>query len=462
MAGFMQDMSKKSPVYVCAKCDAQLSKWAGRCTSCGAWGSIGQEPVEPAEHTSAPTHIGKPSSTTSFTATNIQLQARLTPTGLSALDFTLGGGLVDGSVTLIAGEPGIGKSTLLAQLGLTLAAKEKSILYVTGEESPAQIKRRLERFTKSLPETFHYLDTIEADTVAATIEKDRPHLTIIDSIQTMRLRDIAGEPGSVAQVKACAATLTIAAKHAHRPIILVGQVTKDGDVAGPRVLEHLVDTVLYLEGDRLHRYRVLRALKHRFGPTDEAALLSMTEAGLIPVEDVSTELLRDRASGVAGSVITPLLEGHRPILLEIQALVSPAGYGTPIRRTTGIDTARLGMLLAVLARRGGIQALDKDVYANAAGGIDARDPSVDLAIASAIASAVKDLPLDPRLAVFGEIGLAGELRPVSLPEQRLKEAARLGFTQALIPKGQGRNAPKGMNIKEATTLREAFQMIHVM
>lgn len=452
----------KGAVYVCSKCDAQFPKWSGRCTSCGAWGSIGQEPVESRSDDQVSTKVGRAEATTSFAKKEDAVQATLKPTGLAALDFTLGGGLVSGSVTLMAGEPGVGKSTLLAQLGLIMATAGTSILYITGEESPAQIRRRLERLSPTIPESFHYLDALEADTVAATIEKEKPGLTVIDSIQTMRLADISGEPGSISQVKACAATLAGAAKRSHQSIILVGQVTKEGDVAGPRVLEHLVDTVLFLEGDRMHRYRLLRALKHRFGPTDEVALLAMTEKGLEPVEDVSTELLRDRATGVAGSTVTSLLEGHRPVLLEIQALVSPAGYGTPIRRTTGIDSARLGMLLAVLARRAGIQALDKDVYANAAGGIDARDPSVDLAVATAIASAVKDTPLDPRLAVFGEVGLAGELRPVSLPEQRLKEAARLGLTMALVPKGQGKNAPKGMDIKEAATLREAFQMIHLV
>lgn len=452
----------KGPIHACSKCDAQFSKWSGRCTACGAWGTIGQEPTAAPSKNNNSRQIGTAAETTSFAKPDQNLQAALCPTGFQCLDFTLGGGLVDGSVTLIAGEPGVGKSTLLAQLGLVFAAADKSVLYVTGEESPAQIKRRLERLAKSVPEKFNYLDELEADTIAATIEKDKPRLTIVDSVQSIRLADIAGEPGSVGQVKACAATISSAAKRSHCPVIFVGQVTKEGDVAGPRVLEHLVDTVLYLEGDRMHRYRLLRALKHRFGPTDEVALLAMTEQGLEPVDDVSTELLKDRAMGVAGSTVTAILEGHRPMLLEIQALVSPAGYGTPIRRTTGIDNARLGMLLAVLARRAGLQALDKDVYANAAGGIDARDPSVDLAVATSIASAVKDTPLDPRLMVFGEIGLAGELRPVSLPEQRLKEATRLGFTMALVPRGQGKNAPKGIEIKEATTLREAFQMIHLV
>jgi DNA repair protein RadA/Sms len=459
----------KGPVYTCTKCDAQFPKWSGRCTHCGAWGSIGQEASmpgspSPSHASSSPTHArhAAPAASVPFIDPEAATQAAMRPTGNLALDLTLGGGLVDGSVTLVAGEPGIGKSTLLAQLGIARAMAGDIVLYVTGEESPAQIRRRLERLTSDVPATLRFLDRTDADTVAAAIETERPALAIVDSIQTLRLAALNGEAGGTTQVKASAAVIAEAAKRSHVPVLLVGQVTKDGDIAGPRVLEHLVDTVMYLEGDRLHRYRVLRVLKHRFGSTEDVALLTMTERGLEPVDDASTELLRDRATGVPGSSVTCLIEGHRPILLEIQSLVASAGYGTPIRRATGIDTARLGMLLAVLARRAGIQALDKDVYANAAGGIDARDPSTDLALATAIASAVKDTPLDPRMLVFGEIGLAGELRPVSLPDLRLKEAARMGFTQALIPKGQGKNAPKGLEIKEAGTLREALQMIHVM
>ncbi len=457
----------KTPLYICSKCDAQFPKWAGRCTACGGWGTVGQgeELGDVGAHGNAPNRGkgGSPSAPTiSFAETAKISHATLNPTGISALDEVLGGGLVDGSVTLVAGEPGIGKSTLLAQLGLTLAGTGKTVLYVTGEESPSQIKRRLDRLCSAIPASFHFLDHTDADVIAATIEKNKPSLTIVDSIQSLRCAEMSGEAGSVGQVKACAATITGAAKVSHAPVILVGQVTKDGDVAGPRVLEHVVDTVLFLEGDSQHRYRLLRALKHRFGPTDEVALFTMTERGLTAVEDASSELLRDRAHGVSGSSVTCLLEGHRPMLLEIQALVSPAGYGTPVRRGTGVDTTRLGMLLAVLARRAGLSALEKDIYANAAGGIDARDPSVDLAICAAIASALKDAPLDPRLALFGEVGLGGELRPVGLPESRLKEMARLGFTTAIVPKGQGKLAPRGMEVKEAASLKEAFTILRIV
>ena len=243
---------------------------------------------------------------------------------------------------------------------------------------------------------------------------------------------------------------------------MVGQITKEGDIAGPRVLEHLVDTVLFFEGDRNHDYRLIRVMKHRFGPTDESAVLTMTEKGLAPVEDISSALLRDRAQGASGSTVTCLIDGHRPMLIEIQALVSPAGYASPTRRTTGIDTSRLGMILAVLAKHANVRAIDKDVFANAAGGIYARTPSVDLALAIAIASAVKEKPLDPRLAMFGEVGLTGELRPVRLPDIRIKEIERLGFTQALIPRGQKLSSSSKLTLIQAGELREALQMLHLI
>lgn len=386
-------------------------------------------------------------------------RAPSTPTGIVALDAVLGGGLVSGSVTLMAGEPGIGKSTLLAQASIRAASNGMRIMMVTGEESPSQVRRRLERLVNPLPATLVFLDDTDAGVIAATIEKEKPTLSIVDSVQAIRTGLANGEPGSVTQVKASAAIITEAAKRTGVPVILVGQVTKDGDVAGPRILEHLVDTILFLEGDGQHRYRVLRALKHRFGPTDEVALLAMTERGLEPVEDPSAELLRDRAANAPGSAVSCLLAGHRPMLIELQALVSATGYGTPVRRATGTDHGRLGMLLAVLAKRASISTFDKDVYANAAGGIDAREPSVDLGLAAAIASAVKDSPIDPKTGCFGEIGLSGELRPVALPEMRIKEFARMGFQTVVVPKGQGKGAANGIRVIEAGTLREALRFL---
>lgn len=445
-------------IYACAKCEAQFPKWAGRCESCGAWGSLHEENAIREESREKTPNV-RPGSTKSFGEKQSVVQAKTIPTGFAPFDSVLGGGCVEGGITLIFGEPGIGKSTLLAQVALTNATTHGDVLYITGEESPAQIHKRLERLANSIPESFRFLEDTDAEVIAATLEKEKPKLTIIDSIQSLSISGVSGETGSINQIKASAATIAEVAKRLHLPVLFVGQVTKDGDIAGPRALEHLVDTVLTLEGDRLHRYRILRALKHRFGPTDEAALLAMTERGLEVVEDVSTELLRDRARGVSGSTVTCLLEGHRPLLIEIQALVTTAGYGTPVRRTTGIDSARLGMLIAVLSRRAGVQVLDQDVYANAAGGIDARDPSTDLAVAVAIASARFDRPIDPRTAMIGEIGLAGELRPVRLIDTRLKEMARLGFSTVLIPKGQKYANLPSLTIHECGNLGEVMEML---
>ncbi len=450
-------------IYVCSNCDAQAPKWTGRCLECGAWGSVKEEvesqKIRKSEsRNSLPSIVYRLSSfSDSSLATNYQLQA----TNCPPLDLVLGGGIVPGSVTLLAGEPGIGKSTLLAQVAIAMSVTGGRIVYVTGEESPSQVRRRLARLISKIPETLLFLDETDAAVVAATIG-DAVHMMIVDSIQSLRLAETNGEAGSVTQVKACAATITEVAKRSNIPVILAGQVTKDGDVAGPRVLEHLVDTVLFLEGDKDHRYRILRALKHRFGSVDEIALLTMTERGLETVEDPSSELLRDRTLNASGSAVTCLIEGRRPMLLELQALVSPAGYGTPIRRATGVDHARLGMLLAVLAKRAGIFALDKDVYANAAGGIDARDPSCDLALLAAIASAVKDTPLDPKTGLFGEVGLAGELRPVSLPELRLKEFARMGFEKIIVPKGQGKQTTNSVVVKEAGALRDVLRLLSLV
>ncbi|MFH1078439.1 MAG: ATPase domain-containing protein, partial [Patescibacteria group bacterium] len=293
----------KGPVYTCTKCDAQFPKWSGRCTSCGSWGSIGQQASEAAADIPKRKAVA-PGATASFAEDGAVAHANADPTGFEVLDHILSGGLVEGSVTLVAGEPGVGKSTLLAQIALVLAATGKGVLYVTGEESPSQIKRRLQRLSKDIPKSLHFLDTTDAPTIAATIEDVAPALTIVDSVQTLRCSDATGEPGSVTQIKACAAIITEVAKRSKRPVILVGQVTKDGDVAGPRLLEHVVDTVLFMDGDRMHRYRILRLLKHRFGPTDDIALLSMTEKGLEAVEDASTELLRDRPANAAGSAVS--------------------------------------------------------------------------------------------------------------------------------------------------------------
>jgi len=315
---------------------------------------------------------------------------------------------------------------------------------------------RLARLASVVPPTLAYLDDTCAENIAATLADNKPDLTIVDSIQTAVSNQASGEAGSVSQVKTCAAILTQAAKRSGVPVILVGQVTKDGDIAGPRLMEHVVDTVLSLEGDRTHRFRILRAIKHRFGSSDEVALLDMTERGLEVLENPSGALLADR-SDAPGSAIGCVLEGRRPLLAELQALVTAAGYSAPVRKATGFDTARLNMLLAVLTRHAGIGVYDKDVFANAAGGLAVRDPAADLALAAAIASAVSKKPLDPKTALFGEIGLTGELRPVPLTDLRVKEIARLGFSTIILPAASKQPQIKDVELKTCRTVRDAIE-----
>jgi DNA repair protein RadA/Sms len=453
-------MSKTAVAYHCTACGAQFLRWTGRCTECGKWSTVVEETTT-VENAPRPVRgsDAKSGQVRSFATLVSETASVKNSSGHPELDRVLGGGTVPGSVLLLGGEPGIGKSTLLAQCALKLAMDGKTVLYVTGEESPSQVGLRLQRLgaagEKKIPQTLSFLDATDVATIAATIRETKPDLVIADSVQSLRLAEASGEAGSPTQVKASSAVITEAAKASDVAVILVGQVTKEGDLAGPRLLEHLVDTVLMLEGDQHHRFRVLRATKHRFGPTDEVAVLAMNETGLNAVEDPSAELLRDRPLRVPGSVITCLMEGHRPLLLELQALVHHAGYGTPVRRATGFDTSRLGVLIAVLARRANVRVQDRDIYANAAGGLKADEPAADLALCLAIASAVSDVPVDPKTAVCGEVGLGGEIRPIALPELRAKEAVRHGFTTIVLPKGSKVTVP-GLAVLEVASLREAI------
>ena len=454
-------MSKPIPIHNCSNCDAQFPKWSGRCESCGSWGTISKDPTLPNTSSNSSSEIkASPAKLTAFTqlqrgtsdvgrATNIK-------TNLPAIDTVLGGGLIPGSVTLIAGEPGMGKSTILTELALKMAASGKKIIYITGEESPSQINLRLKRLNDKIPDSLFFLEDLKAETISATIESEHPDLAIIDSIQSIKTPEASGEAGSITQVKASAAILTQCAKKTSVPIFFVGQVTKDGDIAGPRVLEHVVDTVLNLEGDRMHRFRILRVTKHRFGSTDETVLLDMTESGLKIVEDPSAAMMQDRPATAPGSAIGCVLEGRRPLLVELQALVTPAGYSQPTRRATGLESTRLNMLLAVLQRHAGLKVYDKDVYANVAGGFPVRDPATDLALAAAIASATSNKPLDPKTTYFGEIGLTGELRPVPLPDLRIKELARMGFETIICPPIKNLKTPEGVKIVQFKTISEAI------
>lgn len=451
-------MPKPTLVYTCSNCDAQFPKWSGRCESCGSWGTIGKEPTPPNAAADKTTEIkSPPAKLTSFSelsAVSHPLSAG-NKTGLIAIDTILSNNLTPGSVTLIAGEPGMGKSTLLTELALKMAETGKKIIYVTGEESPSQINLRLKRLSDKIPDTLFFVEDLNADTIGSTLDTEKPALAIIDSIQSVKTNETTGEAGSISQVKASAAILTSAAKKYSVPIFIVGQVTKDGDIAGPRVLEHVVDTVLSLEGDRMHRFRILRVIKHRFGSTDETVLLDMTENGLQIVADPSSAMMQDRPLSSPGSAIGCALEGRRPLLVELQALVTPAGYSQPTRRATGLDSTRLNMLLAVLSRHAGLKVYDKDVYANVAGGFPIRDPATDLPLAAAIASAVKNEALDAKTAYFGELGLTGELRPVPLPDLRIKELTRMGFTTIVCPKIKNLKTPERVQIVQVKTISEA-------
>ncbi len=423
-------MKSQTPLFSCSHCDAQFSKWSGQCSSCGKWGTLTEDQ---SRHGAQNAHDNCPGKTEAFAKIHGQATHPKTHCGIDAYDRVLGGGFVSGSVTLLGGEPGIGKSTLLAQVALSLASQDKPVLYVTGEESPSQVALRLKRLFSTLPPSLEFLDDTDAQTIAATIRDKKPTLTIVDSVQSLRMTAVSGEPGNPGQIRASAGVITEAAKQSQSPVILVGQVTKDGDLAGPRLLEHLVDTVLMMEGDRQQLFRLLRVLKHRFGNTDELAVLHMTEKGLEEVPDPSSQLIADRPANAPGTIVSCLSQGTRPLLVEIQALVNPAGYGTPTRRASGVDPARLSLLLAVLARRCSINLSDHDVFVNVVGGVDAREPAIDLPLCFALTSAKYDTPIAHDVAAWGEVGLSGELRPVTNQAGRLKEATRLGFKKIIAP-----------------------------
>lgn len=456
----MPPSSKKPPAvrFICTKCDGQFSKWQGRCESCGGWSTLKEVdsvPVESVSHAPA----SPPGKTAAFSSlAKPEAHQRHHSTGVSALDRVLGGGLVPGSISLIGGEPGIGKSTLLAQVALEVAKRGLTVLYVTGEESPTQVGRRLERLMSGpLPPSLRFLDQTDSAVIAATITSEKPALTIVDSVQTIRTQNVTGEPGNPTQIRAGASIVGEAAKRSSLPVILVGQVTKDGDLAGPRLLEHLVDTVLMLEGDRSQELRVLRVLKHRFGATEETALFTMEEAGLIELVDPSLRFLQERSSPVSGSAAGCTIDGARPIICEIQALITPAGFGIPARRIVGLDPNRVQLLMAVLMRRASCRLGDQDVFVNTVGGLRINDPATDVSVALALASAMWDQPVKERLIAFGEISLSGELRPIPRLDLRLKEAKRLGYNTAVVP-ASSKVSVEGITVLYADTIKKALEL----
>ena len=434
-------MAKDKTIFTCTDCGGTTPRWLGKCPACGAWNTLIESTVDAVgsaknRYTSQFQALAKTSELTKLgdiEATDVDRS----PTGIEELDRALGGGVVEGGVVLIGGDPGIGKSTLLLQALDALQRKGMNTLYVTGEESGAQVALRSRRLGLDHSQV-QVLAEIQLEKILATLQTERPHIAVIDSIQTVYSDQLTSAPGSVAQVRECAAHLTRAAKATGTAIVLVGHVTKEGALAGPRVLEHMVDTVLYFEGDTHSSFRLIRAIKNRFGAVNEIGVFAMTEKGLKGVSNPSAIFLSQHEEPVAGSCVMVTLEGTRPLLVEIQALVDSGGP-SPRRLSVGLERDRLAMLLAVLHRHAGVACMDQDVFVNAVGGVRISEPAADLAVMLAITSSLRGKPLPKGFIAFGEVGLAGEVRPAPRGQERLKEAAKLGFTVAVVPKA---NAPK--------------------
>lgn len=445
---------------MCQACGYESPKWMGRCPGCGEWNKmveetevIGKQPKRSFQH-SAP---GTSSKAAAITTIKTEQEPRVT-TKMQELNRVLGGGVVPGSLILIGGDPGIGKSTLLLQVSAQLAVGNQKVLYISGEESIKQTKLRADRLHVSSPELYIYAET-NLESIHQTIEDISPDFVVVDSIQTVYHPEVTSAPGSVSQVRECTAELMRIAKTKGIAIFIVGHVTKEGAIAGPRLLEHMVDTVLYFEGERHHTYRILRAVKNRFGSTNEMGIFEMKEAGLEEVANPSEIFLEERSKGASGSTVVASMEGTRPVLVEIQALISPTSYGNPRRMATGIDHNRVSLLMAVLEKRVGLLLQNQDAYLKVAGGVKLDEPAIDLAISVSIASSFRDQQTRPTDCIIGEVGLTGEVRRVSRIEQRVQEAAKLGFERVIIPANNigGWKFPPGIEIIGVGTVGEALK-----
>ncbi len=447
---------------MCTDCGTQHARWVGRCTGCGAWQTLVEEMVagapaaEPAPAPASVAARGARGKALALREIDAGAAPRL-PTGIAELDRVLGGGLVPGSVVLLGGEPGVGKSTLALQLAAKVRALGRGVLYVTGEESAEQLRLRAERLG-DVPGDVLVLAETRVEALAEPWREHEPALVVVDSIQTLHTDRVESAPGSVAQVRESAALLANTAKGQGAALVLIGHVTKEGILAGPRVLEHLVDVVLGFEGDRTHAHRILRAAKNRFGSTQEIGVFRMDEAGLAGVENPSELFLAERRPSAPGSCVAPLVEGTRPMLVEIQALVAPAGYGTARRTALGIDDGRVALILAVLDRATDVDLVARDVYVNVTGGVRVGEPAADLALALALASSRLDVPLPPDVAACGEIGLGGEVRRVRRLDLRVREAARLGFGRILAPPAAA-GAPGGDRIVPVESVATAVEWL---
>ena len=452
-------MAKAKTLHTCPECGATAPKWQGQCPGCGLWNTLVETVAEtPSVNSNRFAAIAGAGRLQRLSEIDPREEPRQ-PTGIEEFDRVLGGGLVAGGVVLIGGDPGIGKSTLLLQALAQLAEAGQSVLYVSGEESGEQMALRARRLQLGA-EHMQLLAEINLEKILATLGKVKPMVAVIDSIQTIYSEVLQSAPGSVAQVRECAAQLTRLAKQSGICVILVGHVTKDGSLAGPRVLEHIVDTVLYFEGDTHSSFRLIRAFKNRFGAINELGVFAMTDRGLKGVSNPSALFLSQHGQDVAGSCVMVTQEGTRPLLVEIQALVDEAHAPNPRRLTVGLEAQRLAMLLAVLHRHAGIVCYDQDVFVNAVGGVKIAEPAADLAVLLAIVSSLRNKPLPAKLVVFGEVGLAGEIRPAPRGQERLKEAAKLGFTRAIIPKANAPRTPiKGMEVIAVDRVEQAVEQI---
>ena len=474
-----QNMTKDSTNFSCSNCDAQFTKWTGRCLECGKWGTIAESKVQSLKSKVDDTTKYAPIETTTLDKIDSKKFERV-KTNIEELDRVLGGGLVPGSLILLGGEPGIGKSTLALQLAAILPHS----LYISGEESVEQIKLRATRLNVSAT-TLKLGNATAVESIIETIKQIDPTLTlplkregidpplfkegrgevkstqliIIDSIQTIYSNEVEGEPGNINQVRACAVKLLELAKSTGKTIILIGQVTKGGEVAGPKTLEHLVDAVLYLEGDKYHIFRVLRAAKNRFGSTDEIGVFSMESSGLVEVKNPSEAFLSGRGEAVPGSTVTCLMEGSRPVLVEIQALVTKTNFGYPQRRVSGFDLNRLQVLVGVLCKRADLPLDTYDIFLNVVGGLEADEPAADLAVVLALASALKNKTISKNIASFGEVGLGGEIRPVSQTERRLNEIKKMGFEFVVMPTAKTPLKISGIKVASVKNVRELVEQV---
>ncbi|MBA4349567.1 MAG: DNA repair protein RadA [Thermodesulfovibrio sp.] len=453
-------MSKIKTVFQCQACGYASPKWMGKCPDCGAWNSFAEERQTPKSLKSTGRYntVSAPQPLSAITGGKDKRNS----TGINEFDRVLGGGLVNGAIILIGGDPGIGKSTLLLQAVSKMAEKSGAVLYVSGEESPEQIKLRAERLSINsdniliLPETvIENIINIAGDLKLSAL--------VIDSIQTVYTEEMTSAPGSVGQIRESAAKLMFFAKRANVPVFLIGHVTKEGAIAGPRVLEHIVDTVLYFEGDRGHPYRILRTVKNRFGATNEIGVFEMTDNGLIEIKNPSELFISERPLNVSGSTVIASIEGTRPLLVELQALVSPTTFGIPRRTSMGVDFNRVNLLIAVLEKKAGIHLGGMDVFINIVGGLKIIEPASDLGIIAAIISSFREMPIDSKTFLFGEVGLSGEVRAVAQAEVRLKEASRIGFKNAIIPKGNAERLKNnfGLIVAGVKNVEEAIENIKI-